>query len=97
MLRIAIIFLFLFSAVSEAKEPLLKQYKIESSIPGLSLCLFHIEGVKQQNQHQQKVVLFVHGSTFPTQLAAGFNIENTSWLEYLNQDGFDVWALDFLG
>ena len=42
-------------------------------------------------------VLFVHGSSFPSALAAGFRFDGVSWLDDLAARGFDVWALDFLG
>ena len=42
-------------------------------------------------------VLFVHGSSFPTALAAGFKFDGVSWMDDLAARGFDVWGLDFLG
>ena len=42
-------------------------------------------------------VLFIHGATFPTALAAGFKFDGTSWMDDMARHGFDVWALDFLG
>lgn len=42
-------------------------------------------------------VLFVHGATFPTALAAAFRFDGVSWMDDLAARGFDVWALDFLG
>lgn len=42
-------------------------------------------------------VLFVHGATFPSALAAAFRFDGVSWMTALASRGFDVWALDFLG
>jgi pimeloyl-ACP methyl ester carboxylesterase len=42
-------------------------------------------------------VLFVHGATFPSALAAAFRFDGVSWMTDLAARGFDVWALDFLG
>ena len=44
-----------------------------------------------------KIVLFVHGATFPSGLAAAFPFGGRSWMEDLSQAGFDSWALDFIG
>jgi pimeloyl-ACP methyl ester carboxylesterase len=44
-----------------------------------------------------RVVLFVHGATFPSALAAGYRFEGHSWMDDLSKAGFDVWALDFIG
>jgi len=42
-------------------------------------------------------VLFIHGASFPSALAAAFPLDGTSWMDDLATRGFDVWALDFLG
>jgi pimeloyl-ACP methyl ester carboxylesterase len=42
-------------------------------------------------------VLFVHGASFPSGLAAAFQFDGVSWMGDLAARGFDVWALDFLG
>jgi len=42
-------------------------------------------------------VLFVHGATFPSALAADFPFGGVSWMETLAARGHDVWAMDFLG
>jgi pimeloyl-ACP methyl ester carboxylesterase len=45
-----------------------------------------------------RVVLFVHGATFPSGLAAGWRFgAQPSWMDDLAARGFDVWALDFAG
>ena len=42
-------------------------------------------------------VLLVHGTTFPSALAAGYRFDGRSWMDDLAEAGFDVWALDFAG
>jgi pimeloyl-ACP methyl ester carboxylesterase len=45
-----------------------------------------------------RVVLFVHGATFPSGLAAAWRFgDRPSWMDDLSARGFDVWALDFAG
>jgi pimeloyl-ACP methyl ester carboxylesterase len=43
------------------------------------------------------VVLYVHGATFPSALSVGWRMQGVSWLDALQKDGFDAWALDFAG
>jgi len=72
----------------------------ESQTDRLNLCLIHVEPDSSNNEtkHRDRApVLFIHGATFPTMLASGFEMGGTSWLKYLSSEGFDVWALDFLG
>ena len=91
----------------------LKTYRIDSIESGLSLCLFRAvddrsvnetsENSSDPNQRENNCteksapVLFIHGATFPTQLAAGYAMEGQSWMKNLAGQGFDVWGLDFLG
>jgi pimeloyl-ACP methyl ester carboxylesterase len=45
-----------------------------------------------------KGVLFIHGSSFPTMLAAGFEFKpGDSWMEFMAKNGFLACGLDFLG
>jgi pimeloyl-ACP methyl ester carboxylesterase len=43
-------------------------------------------------------VLFIHGATFPTKVAAGYEFHpGDSWLSYIAQKGYLACGLDFLG
>lgn len=45
-----------------------------------------------------KAVLFVHGATFPTKLAFGFQFHpGDSWMHYMARQGYLACGLDFLG
>lgn len=45
-----------------------------------------------------RAVLFVHGATFPTRLAAGFEFERgDSWMHFMAAQGYLACGLDFLG
>ena len=46
----------------------------------------------------QRAVLFIHGSSFPTSLAAGFEFApGDSWMHFMAGQGFLACGLDFLG
>ena len=44
-----------------------------------------------------KVVLFVHGATFPSTPGFDVSYKDYSWMTYLAQAGFDVFAVDLTG
>lgn len=46
---------------------------------------------------QSKVVLYVHGATFPSALSIAHRFDGRSWRDELCSAGLHVWALDFLG
>ncbi|RDS79808.1 alpha/beta fold hydrolase [Dyella monticola] len=49
-------------------------------------------------QASRTSVLFIHGASFPTMLASGFEFApGDSWLEYMARKGYVACGLDFLG
>lgn len=68
--------------------------KIQSHIPELKLALNHIAPQKSSNDYP---ILFIHGSSFPSALSFGFEMNNSSWMKNLSENGYNVYALDFLG
>jgi len=63
---------------------------------GLRLFLRHLPPSHSANGSTRSV-LFVHGATFPSGLAAAFAFGGHSWMEDLSKAGVDSWALDFMG
>ena len=44
-----------------------------------------------------RIVLYVHGASFPSALSIAHRFDGRSWRDELNAAGFDVWGLDFYG
>ena len=44
-----------------------------------------------------RIVLYVHGGTFPSALSIAHRFDGRSWRDELCGAGFDVWGLDFYG
>ncbi|UHQ18837.1 alpha/beta hydrolase [Lysobacter sp. KIS68-7] len=42
-------------------------------------------------------VLYVHGATFPASMSVGWCMQGVSWLDHLQESGFDAWGFDFAG
>jgi pimeloyl-ACP methyl ester carboxylesterase/heme-degrading monooxygenase HmoA len=68
--------------------------KIGSHIPGLSLGMIHEAPATGPGQTP---VLFIHGSSFPSALASGFRMNGMSWMDFMADNHFDCYGLDFLG
>jgi pimeloyl-ACP methyl ester carboxylesterase len=63
-------------------------------VEGKSLALHCVEAVNTSRD----AVLFIHGASFPTLLAAGFEFEGKdSWMNFMAKRGFLACGLDFLG
>jgi pimeloyl-ACP methyl ester carboxylesterase len=68
--------------------------KIESHIKGLPLGVLHME---PQTVTRNFPVLFVHGSSFPSELSFGFRMDGVSWMDHFSERNIESFALDFLG
>jgi pimeloyl-ACP methyl ester carboxylesterase len=78
-----------------SSEPIVT--RIGSGVGGLQIALHHQPPTARGPGSERPPVLFVHGATFPTALAAGYRFDGVSWMDELAHQGFDVWGLDFLG
>jgi len=68
--------------------------RTESHIFGLQIALMHKEPAVLSNDY---AVLFLHGSSFPSALSFDFKMNGYSWMDNMAKNGYDVYALDFLG
>lgn len=69
-------------------------FRVGSHVPGLQLALLHEAPATLSSKTP---VLFIHGSSFSSALAAGFRMGGVSWMGELAGHHFDCYALDFLG
>ena len=74
-------------------DPREAHFRIPSSHAGLSLFLRHLP--PPEGASPQRVVLYVHGATFPSALSIAHRFDGRSWRDELCAAGFDVWGLDF--
>jgi pimeloyl-ACP methyl ester carboxylesterase len=73
-----------------------EHFRIASHIDGLTLFLRYLP----PNTHQggaPKIVLYVHGGSFPSALSIAHRFDGRSWRDELTEAGFHVWGLDFQG
>src|SRR5262252_6290218 len=77
-------------------DPLEKHFRIPSCHEGLSLFLRYLSPTSRWSD-APKVVLYVHGATFPSALSIAHRFDGHSWRDELAQAGFHVWGMDFHG
>src|SRR5262245_42758260 len=77
-------------------DPREEHYRIPSHVGGCSLFLRYLPPTKVRTG-AQRIVLYVHGATFPSALSIAHRFDGRSWRDELCDSGFHVWGLDFLG
>jgi alpha-beta hydrolase superfamily lysophospholipase len=45
----------------------------------------------------ENILLFVHGSTYPAETAFDLKLSGLSWMDFIAQDGYDVYLVDLRG
>ncbi|MDH2344109.1 alpha/beta hydrolase [Bradyrhizobium sp. SSUT112] len=92
--------LSLASPPAWAKEPpqlVTEDFHIASETPGVQLFLRnkHPRGLK--NFSASRTVLYIHGSTQPSETVFDLAVGNGSWADYIASQGYDVWLVDVRG
>ena len=77
-------------------DPMEEHFSISSSIDGLKLFLRYLPA-HVASPGKSKVVLYIHGGTFPSALSIAHRFAGRSWRDELVDAGFHVWGLDFPG
>jgi pimeloyl-ACP methyl ester carboxylesterase len=78
-------------------DPREEHFRIASHVEGLDLFLRHLPPGTPRPDGAKKIVLYVHGGTFPSALSIAHRFDGRAWRDELCARGFDVWGLDFLG
>jgi pimeloyl-ACP methyl ester carboxylesterase len=74
-------------------DPREEHFRIPSNHSGRSLFLLYLP----PSGNGGRIVLYVHGGTFPSALSIAHRFDGRSWRDELCAAGFHVWALDFHG
>ena len=74
-----------------------QHYRVAAEVGGLKLFLRHLAPQVHAAHASPKVMLYIHGGTFPSALSIAHRFDGRSWRDELCASGFDVWGLDFLG
>ncbi len=80
-----------------AVQPLAMEEFMVPSDPGIQVYVRnkHPRGASQFDA--SKVVLYVHGATYPSETAFDLSLDGVSWMDYIAQRGYDVYMVNLRG
>ncbi|HYS51312.1 MAG TPA: alpha/beta fold hydrolase, partial [Burkholderiales bacterium] len=89
-----------FSCFAVAAEPpkiVMEEFMVPSKDPGIRLYVRnkHPEGAKKFSAG--KILLFVHGATYPAETSFDLQLNGQSWMDYIARRGYDVYLVDVRG
>ena len=84
-------------AKEAAPRIVMEEFMIPSGDPGIELYVRnkHPEGVS--SFPARKIVLYVHGATYPSETAFDLALDGLSWMDYIARRGYDVYLVDIRG
>jgi pimeloyl-ACP methyl ester carboxylesterase len=74
-----------------------EEFRIPASDPGIELYVRNKHPESMQSASGEKVVLFVHGATYPSSTTFDLALNGMSWMDYIARQGYDVYLLDVRG
>ena len=95
----AALLLFLSMDANAADDPklVMEEFMVPAVDPGISLYVRnkHPQGVT--NFPGDKILLYVHGATYPSETAFDLQLNGMSWMDYIARHGYDVYLVDLRG
>ncbi len=75
----------------------MEEFRIPSDTAGIELYVRnkHVSGTRAYAP--EKIVLYVHGATYPAETAFDLPLDGISWMDYIAQRGYDVYLVDVRG
>jgi pimeloyl-ACP methyl ester carboxylesterase len=82
----------------EAKIPALvtEHITIPSDTPGIQLYIRN-KRPKELTVSRERILLYVHGATYPSETAFDLRLDGMSWMDYIAAHGWDVYLVDLRG
>jgi len=91
--------LTLAAHVWAASPPALKteEFMVPASDPGIELYVRNKHPSGVDRFAPERIVLFVHGATYPSETTFDMPLGGLSWMDYIAQRGYDVYLVDIRG
>jgi pimeloyl-ACP methyl ester carboxylesterase len=83
-------------AMSPKSDVVTETFMIPSLDPGITV---HVRNKRLAGETfpPQRIVLFVHGATFPSETMFDIDLPGGSWMDYAAKRGFDTYSVDVRG
>ena len=101
MLRMLSVVLLLVLSIDantvNAQNLVMEEFMIPAVDPGIQLYVRnkHMQGMSSFSG--EKILLYVHGATYPSETAFDLRLNGMSWMDYIARHGYDVYLVDLRG
>ncbi len=84
-------------ANATAPKVVMEEMMIPSADAGIQLYVRNKRPEAMKQFSADKILLYVHGSTYPSETAFDLALDGLSWMDYIAQHGYDVYLVDIRG
>ncbi len=85
------------SGSSKAQQLVMEEFMVPAVDPGISLYVRNKRPQGVTNFPGEKILLFVHGATYPAEATFDLKLNGLSWMDTIAQHGYDVYLVDVRG
>jgi pimeloyl-ACP methyl ester carboxylesterase len=83
--------------VARPPKVVIDDFMVPSSDPGIEIYVRNKRPSDMASFRPESTVLFVHGSTFPSEATFDLKLDGMSWMDYIVAHGYDVYLMDIRG
>jgi pimeloyl-ACP methyl ester carboxylesterase len=95
---VAMLALFIAApAIAQPVKLVTESYHVPARDPGIQLYVRNKRPEAMTTFTPDRIVLFVHGATYPAEPAFDLQLAGLSWMDYIAQRGYDVYLMDVRG
>jgi pimeloyl-ACP methyl ester carboxylesterase len=82
---------------STSTDVVMEEFMVPAVAPGIQLYVRnkHPQGISSFSG--DKILLYVHGATYPSETAFDLQLNGMSWMDYIARQGYDVYLVDVRG
>jgi pimeloyl-ACP methyl ester carboxylesterase len=80
-----------------ARELITESYHVASDTTGIELYVRNKRPADMQAFPAERILLYVHGATYPAETAFDLRLNGLSWMDYIACHGWDVYLVDLRG
>jgi pimeloyl-ACP methyl ester carboxylesterase len=81
----------------QAPAVTVEEFRVPSNAAGIELFIRNKRPAGIKSFPSSRIVLFVHGITFPSESTFDLSLDGLSWMDFIARAGYDVYLLDVRG
>jgi pimeloyl-ACP methyl ester carboxylesterase len=85
------------AASADAPKIVMEEFMVPSADAGIQLYVRNKRPQGVQKFAADRILLYVHGATYPSETAFDLKLNGLSWMDYIAQRGYDVYLVDLRG